>query len=400
MSSFLTPGIIALTLGYTLSQFYRAFLAVLSSTLQAELGATPGDLAISSGMWFLAFALMQLPVGWALDHIGPRRTAAVLLALGGGGGAAVFALATAPWHLHVAMALIGIGCAPALMAAYYIFAHDYPAALFGTLTGAMVGLGSAGNILGAAPLVSLIHAIGWRDALWLMVALTLAVAAVLALTVRDPVHDAGPPRGRLSDLFRLPAIRMMLPLIFVSYAASAAIRGLWASPYLRDVFGADDVTVGRATLVMGIAMVVGNLAAAPMVRLAGSERRAVIAGHLVAVVTLSVLWVAPDWGLTPAIAALGLIGLTGTNYTLLMAHARKFLSPHLVGRGMTLLNMASIGGVGVMQFASRPLYTGAAAELAPPAAYALLFAFFLVPLIVGFALFLLAPARPPEAAND
>lgn len=400
MRAFLTPGIIALTLGYTLSQFYRAFLAVLSSTLQAELGATPGDLAISSGMWFLAFALMQLPVGWALDHIGPRRTAAVLLALGGGGGAAVFALATAPWHLHVAMALIGIGCAPALMAAYYIFAHDYPAALFGTLTGAMVGLGSAGNILGAAPLVSLIHAIGWRDALWLMVALTLAVAAVLALTVRDPVHDAGPPRGRLSDLFRLPAIRMMLPLIFVSYAASAAIRGLWASPYLRDVFGADDVTVGRATLVMGIAMVVGNLAAGPMVRLAGSERRAVIAGHLVAVVTLSVLWVAPDWGLTPAIAALGLIGLTGTNYTLLMAHARKFLSPHLVGRGMTLLNMASIGGVGVMQFASRPLYTRAAAELAPPAAYALLFAFFLVPLIVGFALFLLAPARPPEAAND
>ena len=126
MRAFLTPGIIALTLGYTLSQFYRAFLAVLSSTLQAELGATPGDLAISSGMWFLAFALMQLPVGWALDHIGPRRTAAVLLALGGGGGAAVFALATAPWHLHVAMALIGIGCAPALMAACYIFAHDTP----------------------------------------------------------------------------------------------------------------------------------------------------------------------------------------------------------------------------------------------------------------------------------
>ena len=81
MSSFLNAGIIALTLGYTLSQFYRAFLAVLSQTLQTELGATPGDLALSSGMWFLTFALMQLPVGWALDRIGPRRTAAVVLAL-------------------------------------------------------------------------------------------------------------------------------------------------------------------------------------------------------------------------------------------------------------------------------------------------------------------------------
>ena len=400
MRAFLNAGVIALTLGYTLSQFYRAFLAVLSSTLQAELGATPGDLAISSGMWFAAFALMQLPVGWALDRIGPRRTVSVLLALGGAGGAAVFALATAPWHLHLAMALIGAGCAPALMAAYYIFAHDYPAAMFGMLTGTMVGLGSAGNILGAAPLVSLIHAIGWRPSLWLLVAVTLAVAATLAVTVRDPVHDAGPPRGRVSDLFRLPTLRLMLPLIFVSYAASAAIRGLWASPYLRDVFGADDVTVGRATLVMGIAMVLGNLSAGAMVRLAGSERRAVVAGHVIAIVTLAVLWLAPGWGLTPAIALLALVGLTGTNYTLLMAHARKFLSPHLVGRGMTLLNMASIGGVGVMQFASRPLHGGASAAFAPPEAYSLLFLFFLVPLIVGFALFLLAPAEPREAGND
>ena len=397
MSSFLNAGIIALTLGYTLSQFYRAFLAVLSQTLQTELGATPGDLALSSGMWFLTFALMQLPVGWALDRIGPRRTAAVVLAVGGAGGAAIFALAQAPWHLHVAMGLIGIGCAPALMAAYYIFAHDYPPARFGALTGAMVGLGSAGNILGAAPLVSLIHAIGWRESLWLMAAVTLAVAAALALTVRDPVHHGGAPRGRLSALFALPTLRLMLPLILVSYASSAALRGLWASPYLRDVFGADDVTVGRATLVMGLAMVVGNLGAGAFVAAVGGVRRAVLIGHVLSVAALSVLWLAPDWGLAPAIVLLGAVGLTGTNYTLLMAHARRFLSPALVGRGMTLLNMASIGGVGMMQFASRPLSAAAEARYAPPEAYAMLFLFFLVPLVIGFAIFLLAPAEPADA---
>lgn len=399
MSSFLNAGIIALTLGYTLSQFYRAFLAVLSSTLLEELGATPGDLALSSGMWFLSFALMQLPVGWALDRIGPRLTAAVSLAVGGGGGAAVFAMATAPWHLHVAMALIGIGCAPALMAAYYIFAHDHPPAKFGMLTGAMVGLGSAGNILGAAPLVSLIHAIGWRPALWLLVGVTLAVAALLAVTVRDPVHHDGPPRGRVGELFTLPAIRLMLPLILVSYAASAAIRGLWAAPYLRDVFGADDVAVGQATLVMGLTMVAGNLGAGAFVSAVGDVRRAVIIGHAVAVATLATMWLAPDAGLGPAVALLGLIGLTGTNYTLLMALARRSLAPHLVGRGMTLLNMASIGGVGLMQFASRPLYQGMAAESPPPEAYSALFAFFLMPLVAGFAIFLLTPATPAGARD-
>ncbi|MCB1400168.1 MAG: MFS transporter, partial [Rhodobacteraceae bacterium] len=85
-------GIGFLVAGYVLSQFYRAFLAVLAPVLGQELGATPGDLAVSLGLWYVAFGLMQIPVGEALDSIGPRRTVAVLLALGGGGGAVVFAL--------------------------------------------------------------------------------------------------------------------------------------------------------------------------------------------------------------------------------------------------------------------------------------------------------------------
>lgn len=96
MRALLSAGIISLILAYLLSQFYRAFLAVLSPVLQSELGAGPGDLALSSGLWFVAFAAMQIPIGSALDRFGPRRTVACLLALGGAGGAAVFALAQAP----------------------------------------------------------------------------------------------------------------------------------------------------------------------------------------------------------------------------------------------------------------------------------------------------------------
>ena len=60
---------ICLVLGYVLSQFYRAFLAVLTPALEADLGATSGDLAFASGLWFLTFAIMQIPVGEALDRI-------------------------------------------------------------------------------------------------------------------------------------------------------------------------------------------------------------------------------------------------------------------------------------------------------------------------------------------
>lgn len=391
MRAFLTPGVFALVLGYTLSQFYRSFLAVLASTLGVELGATPQDLALSSGLWFIAFAAMQLPVGWALDRIGPRRTLAGALAMLAATGAAVFALATAPWHLHLAMMLIGMGCAPAVISAYYIFAHDYPPQQFAMLAGAVVGLGSAGNILGATPLVWSVQAFGWRESLWGVAALTLVVAALIARFVRDPQHHGDPPKGNLSEILRLRALWFMLPLFLVSYAASAGIRGLWASPYLQQVFGAPDELVGWATLTMGLGMIVGNLMVDPLVRLARSVPRAVVLGHIVGALALGVLWLLPATNLTLSVVMLGAIGLTGTNYALMMTHGRAYLPPHLVGRGITFLNMLSVGGVGVMQFASRPVFAAASAGHPPPAAFSLLFLFFLAPLVAGLILYLFTP---------
>ena len=60
--------------GYTLSQFYRSFLAVIAPELSAELHLTASDLGHISAAWFAAFALVQFPVGAALDRHGPRRT--------------------------------------------------------------------------------------------------------------------------------------------------------------------------------------------------------------------------------------------------------------------------------------------------------------------------------------
>src|SRR5690606_12183082 len=79
--SVMKAGIVCLVLAYVLSQFYRAFLAVLTPVLAADLGVTAEDLAAASGLWFLTFAAFQIPVGIALDRIGPRLTTAVIFAV-------------------------------------------------------------------------------------------------------------------------------------------------------------------------------------------------------------------------------------------------------------------------------------------------------------------------------
>ncbi|MBC7132235.1 MAG: MFS transporter [Roseovarius sp.] len=380
-------GLMLLCLGYVLSQFFRAFLAVLSGPLENDLGTTPDDLAFASGLWFLVFAAMQIPVGWALDRVGPRRTAAGLLFLGGGGGAAVFAMASAPWHVSLAMALIGVGCSPVLMASFYIFAREFPPARFATLAALMLGVGSVGNLVAAWPMAWAAETMGWRAALWGLAGLSAAVAAGIAALVRDPEAVTGEARGSVLDLLKMRALWPLLPLMFVAYAPSAALRGLWAGPYLRDVFGLDTSQVGQATLVMGVAMIAGTLVYGPLDRLFSTRKWVVFGGNLVAALALLALILAPDRGLLLSVALLAVIGFAGASFPVIVAHGRAFIPAHLAGRGVTLLNLFGIGGVGVAQFVSGPVHAAAATQGAL-AGHVAIFTLFAGALALGLVLYL------------
>ncbi|MBY6066032.1 MFS transporter [Leisingera aquaemixtae] len=382
-------GLFLLCLAYVLSQFFRAFLAVLSGVLGQDIGAAPDDLAFASGLWFLSFAAMQLPVGWALDHIGPRRSASLLLLIGGGGGAAVFAAATAPWHVGAAMFLIGIGCSPVLMASYYIFARQYPPARFATLAALMLGVGSAGNLVASYPTALAVDLFGWRGTLAGLAAVSAIVAAGIFLTVSDPDKPEGEHKGSVFDLLKMPAMWAIFPLMLVAYAPSGALRGLWIGPYLSDLYGLSTQQVGLATLVMGAAMIAGTFAYGPLDRMLGTRKWVILGGNLLGCGALGGLILAGGLPVWVPVALMAAVGFFGASFPVIMAHGRAFVPPHLAGRGVTLLNFFGIGGVGIMQFATGRLHANLAGA-DPSLPYIGIFGFFLVCLALGCAIYLLS----------
>lgn len=383
------PGLVLLCLAYVLSQFFRAFLAVLASVLEVDLGATAEDLALASGLWFLVFALMQLPVGWALDHVGPRRTASILIAIGAGGGAALFAVATAPWHIVAAMGLIGLGCSPALMASYFIFAREYPPARFATLAAIMLGVASLGNLLASYPTALANETIGWRATLAVLSALSLVIAAGIFLAVRDPEKLTEAQDGSVLDILKMPVIWPILALMLVNYAPAGAVRGLWIGPYLTDVYSFSSAQVGQATLVMAAAMILGTFAFGPLDRIVGTRKWVIFSGNLVCALGTLCLAVFIDNSAVVAIACLTLVGFAGMTYPIIIAHARAFFPPHLTGRGVTLTNLCAMGGIGLMQSFSGTLHSRFQAE-ATSLPYQVIFGFFGLSLLAGVVIYLLS----------
>lgn len=397
-------GIAILALGYMMSQFYRAFLAVLSGDLTADLGATPTDLSIASGTWFVVFALAQFPVGLWLDRYGPRRMTSALFSFGAGGGVLLLAFATTPLHLIIAMGLIGLGCSPVLMAPFFIFAKAFPPARFGLYSAWIVAFGTMGNVAGAKPLAVLATQFGWRPVMFGLFALTLAIGLAILLLVRDPRNDDGKhnpsvPDGSFLTLLKMKLLWPIFPLMAVVYAVPAGIRGYWAAPYLSEVYGADTAAIGTATLWMALAMIAGSIVYGPLDRALPSRKWLNLGGGILVMAAMLVLAIWPSSSLALTTAMLVLCGFAGMNYPILMAHARQFFPPRLVGRGVTLLNFFSIGGVGVIQWTTAALIRDETIRETPIAAFQTLFWFYAIVLGIVLAVYLAARERPAGVQN-
>lgn len=379
-------GLIFLALAYILSQFFRAFLAVISEPLRLDLGIGPEALASASGLWFISFAAMQIPVGWSLDTIGPKRTASILLLFGGAGGSLLFAFATSVFHINFAMVLIGIGCAPVLMASYFIFAREFPPIQFATLAASMIAVGTFGNLLASYPMTFAESMIGWRATMICLAILCILIAVGVQLTVKDPARLATQNKGSLLDVLRIPALWLIAPVAIVGYVPAAAIRGAWMGPYLTDVHGLSVGQVGSAALIMGIAMIGGVFIYGPLDRWFGTRKWIVFGGNSLTLICLFGLYAFGASSYIIAIALMAAIGFFGATFPVVIAHGKGFLPPHLTGRGVTLLNMFSIGGVGLAQMAARPLHNSyqSAGALAP---YSAVFLLFVIMFAIGLTLY-------------
>ena len=388
----MTRGLIALLSAYVLSQFYRAFLPVLAPILAIDIGASADDLARASSLWFLVFAAMQIPVGAALDRFGPRWTAASLFLFGGAGGAFAFAVAQTPVHVMWAMGLLGVGCSPVLMAAYFILARGFSPVIFGTLAGAMIGVGSIGNLAGSAPMAWAVDAFGWRTSMTGLAGLSAVIGVLLIIMVRDPVRVISKHKGSVLSLLKIPALWPIFALMLVNYAPAAGLRGLWAGPYVADVYGATVVTIGRVTLVMALAMIVGSFAFGPLERLFHTRKWVIFAGNAAGAIALFALWLSPSYSILFATVMLAIVGLSGSTFAVLIAHGKAVFPAHLTGRGVTLMNLFGIGGAGVMQFASGSIYLAKQTSI-PSDAYAVLFGIFAIVVTLGLLAYLWSTDR-------
>lgn len=393
-----------------MSQFFRSMVAVIAPTLIEQLGLSGKQIGAVSGTFFIAMALLQLPVGLLLDRFGPRRTIIGMQAFGIA-GTVLFATAASAAGLTAGMFLIGLGCAPVIIGSIVLMSRWLPPDRFTMGFTGITAISGLGGLLSSAPLAWAAEAVGWRLAVGGCAALVVVFAAGALVFIRDapPGHPSltrapESPAAMLAGLWEVLTTRdiwTVLCIPFVGYATIITIRGLWGGPYLADVHGMDLSGGGELLLVMALAMVVGAAVYGPLDRMFDTRKGVILPGGVVTVGLLVVLALWPGMPVWGAMALFAGIGLIGAYYLLGMAHLKAFFPDRLVGRAVTTLNLATFAGVAAMQLATGAVVDAvtalAGAATPPEAAYRAVFGF----QAVACALALLVYARsrdiPPSA---
>ncbi|MDO5625385.1 MAG: MFS transporter [Pseudomonadota bacterium] len=187
-------------------------------------GDDPALIGLAMGIYGLAQAVMQVPLGLASDRFG-RKKIIVLGLIVFAAGSVLAALASSVQWLAAGRALQGAGAVSAAAVALLAdLTRDEVRTKGMALVGASIGLTFALSLVAAPPLAG---AVGLAGLFWLTALLALAGGAVvLWFTPAEPARQADQPRGRLADVWLHPHLWRLDLGVFVLHTVQMAMWGV------------------------------------------------------------------------------------------------------------------------------------------------------------------------------
>lgn len=226
--------------GFFLSMFTRAVANIIKQPVQLDLGLSEETLSLALGTsFFIAFGLMQLPLGVLLDRYDPRRVNAGLL-LVAGAGAILVATSASAGELAFGRVLMGLGFAGGMMASVKTYSQWFPIDKLPTVTGLQFAIGITGAISATKPTEWLLRVMDWREIFLIFAGLTFLAALIMA--VWPPKHRGDARRESFAELFaglgrifRDGYFWRITPWAFISLGISQGIGTLYVFSWMTDV---------------------------------------------------------------------------------------------------------------------------------------------------------------------
>lgn len=355
-----------LVLSYMSVYFHRMAPGVVSAELMASFQTSATALGSLAAMYYYIYTLMQIPAGVLADTLGNRYsvTAGNLVA---GVGSVIFATAETIELASFGRFMVGLGVSVIFVGLMKNNAVWFKDKIYGLVAGATILMGNLGSVLAAKPLSALLNIWSWRDIFIAIGLLSLILAVLTLVFVRNRPEDAGFPSVRemdgmtahaerhqhwIKDLIKVIKNITVWPGFWINFGMAGglfAFAGLWGIPLLRDSFDMSRDDASLYTTITLLSLAIGTLLAGWISDRIGLRKPVILASAIIyALAWLALIYIPWQPGLL-AMVLFMLIGLTSGGFVLTYPCAKEVTQPALSGMAISLVNTGLFLGAAIIQ---------------------------------------------------
>lgn len=339
---------------YAYQYILRVMPNIMLNDIMEQFDMNAATFGQFSGVYYIGYSLMHLPVGIMLDRYGPKKimTGCILLTVIG-----VLPLLFSDYWIYpiAGRFLTGTGASAAILGVFKIIRMTFNETRFPRMLSLSVTIGLIGAIYGGGPVSYMLDTFGYQ----LVIQLFAATGVVLAMTTYWVIPDAQTSAKEtvLSDVKEvLSNTKVILSCIFAGLMVGTleGFADVWGTVFFKQVYGFDNTLAATMPSMIYIGMCFGAPVLSLIADRVGSYLATIIGAGITMAVCFSLLLFLH---LAPSILSLSLIlvGVCCAYQVLAIYKASTYVRVEVAGLTTAVANMiimvfgyvfhAMIGGV-------------------------------------------------------
>lgn len=212
-----------------------------------------------SGLYYIGYAGMHIPVGIMLDRYGPKRILPVCMILTVMG---LLPLLFAEHWIYPALGrlMIGMGSSAAILGVFKIIRMSFPEERFTLFLGFSVTIGLIGAIYGGQPVNALMQLFGWERVLQAIILLgvVMAVATYYIVPAQPVTNTQESWWTSVKAVLSNPQIMMVCFLAGLMVGPLEGFADVWGKEYLKSVYQLSDKVAASLPSLIFLGMCFGS----------------------------------------------------------------------------------------------------------------------------------------------
>ena len=345
--------ILLLSAIYFISQFSRASLGVIVIDIATDLNLNSEQIGRLGGVFFLSFALTQVPLGILLDAFNPIKII-IFMMLIIFIGSYLFGIADNYTLLVIARILQGIGCGVCLMGPLVVLTKILKAKDFALYSGIVMGLGGLGALFATEPFFFIVSQVGWSKAFYYF---SFCIMLLILLLFLFPKEKRLETKSKIN--FNLKAFKqillnknflLMLPMSMFGYASAAFILTLWGGKFLSAVHNYTLENISFILMFMALSWTVGSFSYGYIEKKINNKKLIITASSVIMAFLITLLCVSIENNKIFFLILFCLLGFFGAFTLILMSHYRALFKEAIIGKVLTTANLFNFFGVFIIQW--------------------------------------------------